>query len=116
MISIGQYDLEEKEVNERWKDSAESFREDLRNDTYVDNNGVIRWESSDSIVPPSVFRHAWVEVPDTQVEAREDELDRLLNESKKSSGRTAEQMYERRAAFGEGKTVTNVLTGETYET
>lgn len=113
MISIGQYDLEEKEVPDFH--SVESFRKDLRNDTYVGSEGVVRWESSGSIVPPCFFRRdAYVEVPPKQVEAREKELDELLDGQ--PTGRTAEQKFEQRAAFGEGKTVTNVFTGETYET
>ena len=49
------------------------------------------------------------------IAAREDEVTRSLAEYRRNARpASAEELHEMRAAFGEGQTVVNILTGERY--
>jgi hypothetical protein len=50
-------------------------------------------------------------------EARASDLDETIEKMRgRGRERTPEEMFEMRAAFGEGEEVVNVLTGETFRT
>lgn len=85
-------------------------RRKLENSTRLRADGAIVWEESGDIVPPSFIEgDARLEVPDSHREAfRRHEKDRPASQ--------AEHRFEMRAAFGEGETVRNVITDQTYTT
>lgn len=88
-------------------------------------NGVPRWVSNDR-VPPKDVRDLWLFVGhdfDAQSAKRvhDDEQRAWIEDYRRaraniSEEQKAEEAFERRAAFGPGETVMNVLTGETYNT
>lgn len=97
-------------------------REKLENakkikDAYQDDEGVYRWKSNNH-VPFSDMLECWNLDPETFakcVAAREADDSKFIAEYKermKNYVPSAEEMYEMRAAFGEGETVVNVITGE----
>lgn len=76
-------------------------------------DGAIVWDETGNIIDPEILREdARLEVPSDHEEAYE----RHLQNFSGSQEPTAEQKFEMRAAFGEGETVVNVVTGQTYET
>lgn len=91
-------------------------RERLQENAYVDDDGVLRWKSKDNPVPVSVLeRDLFLEVSDVQKRADDEDLERTLAEYREAEANreyTDEDLFEMRAAFGEGTSVVNVITGE----
>ncbi len=82
--------------------------------------GVLYWDNS-NVIPVSVLKDAVMEIPPKQEAAEEKQLRNAIENYKarvqrRSAEELAEQMYERRAAFGEGETVVDIITGETFKT
>lgn len=97
-------------------------REKLENakkikDAYKDSDGVYRWESNDR-VPPSDMLECWnldAETLQKCNDTRDSENSAFIAEYKermKNYVPSAEEMFEMRAAFGEGERVVNVITGQ----
>lgn len=79
--------------------------------------GILHWCSNNAVVPPYVYRDAFVQCPTGQQVAYLNEQDRFLDEYRKISHEpTAEQRAEARAAHGPGVTLVNVLTGQQWTT
>jgi len=85
--------------------------------TYQDNHGVYRWKSNDRVPPMECMNGNGLD--DDLVDAcqvvREMEqakflADYIANMHKRPP--IPEEIFERRAAFGAGQTVVNVITGE----
>lgn len=99
-----------------WKRQAEKNREYIRENAYEDEDGILRWKTKDNPIPESTFREAYVEQPEGQVEARRKHTDEVLRKYRENyTPPSEEQKAEMRAAFGEGETVVNAITGERIE-
>ena len=93
--------------------NAERLRKSFIQDAY-DDNGVLRWKSNDRAVPHWIFREAFctASAHHLQVEAEESSASiQGYRERMKNHVPDAEEMFEMRAAFGEGVTVVNAFTG-----
>lgn len=97
----------------------------LREDAYVDANGIYRWRSNDRVPHDDLLYWAGANdetrVAHDEVRTREDrESLRKYREAALARKRTpeeeAEHLYELRAAFGEGEEVVDVITGEVWRT
>lgn len=88
-------------------------RDDVRNRTYIDETGALRWTSSRHTVPDDVCVDAGVsdEVRELTRKANERDIDEL-RQSMMDKEYSDEELFEMRAAFGPGATVVNVLTGK----
>lgn len=86
-------------------------------DAYQDDEGVWRWKSNDR-VPFSDMLGAWGLDDETFakcVDARDKDTEKSLAEYRermKDYVPSDEEMFEMKAAFGEGTTVVNVITGK----
>lgn len=86
----------------------------------LDAFGVYRWIASKNIVPADILDDAGIaydaEARRTAVARRIDELRGQMMEAERNmtDEERAERDFEMRAAFGEGVTVVNVFTGQTY--
>ncbi len=91
---------------------AQRLQDQLDNDTVVDEDNCLRWKMGNA-VPPWVWEDAFgVEMPALYLDAYNRDMAAFLDNYKRNEqGPDAEQLYEMRAAFGEGTTVVNVLTG-----
>ena len=106
-----------------WKASAEKDLEAIRNDLEagkitIDENGVARNCIGRVLMNDMLEKLTYVtdkaSTEATQA-AREAEVSRSLAEYRKNAKpATGEELAEMRAAFGEGQTVVNILTGERY--
>ena len=106
-----------------WKASAEKELEAIRNDLEagkitIDENGVARNCIGRVLMNDMLEKLTYVtdkaSTEATQA-AREAEVSRSLAEYRKNAKpATGEELAEMRAAFGEGQTVVNILTGERY--
>ncbi len=82
--------------------------------------GVVRWRSNDS-VPPLDILEDWVELGldfDLAASVRADEADwdKFAADYRANPPQvTDEDMFEMRAAFGEGTTVVNCITGKKFQ-
>jgi hypothetical protein len=100
------------------REEIERTRGRIETDTQV-VAGVLRWKMG-NIVPPHVIEQdALMECPPVQRAAYEKELGKFAQQYRAAREKTdaefdGEDAYERRAAFGPGVTVINVLTGKTY--
>lgn len=77
--------------------------------------GIWYWRSNGHVIPDSVWREAGLDAPDGQAEARAADVARDLaryRETMRNHVPDAEELYEMRAAFGEGAEVVNVITGK----
>lgn len=86
----------------------------LKLDAYLDDEGVYRWISNDQVPFDDLLEAAGVapETRQTCREAREAGYAALTKRLKaQDAAPDAEQLFEMRAAFGEGTTVVNVITG-----
>lgn len=103
-------------------DSAEKIAENYERTYYAD--GVVMWQSNDRVPFEDMltdFAEAgFISFIDVRRSLKfKEEQDRIAIEEyiEARANRTREQieeeMFEMRAAFGEGETVVNVLTGET---
>ena len=88
--------------------------QEIATDTY-EIDGVKFWNSNNSPVPHWVYDEADLECPQIQRGAYDADLDKWTEKYKKHMEKhehSAEELFEMRAAFGEGETVVNVLTGK----
>jgi hypothetical protein len=97
---------------------AEQYRVRLAEDTFVVGQALF-WKSNGRPVPLSCFRDAYVTIPAGQQEAetlytRAAIADYRAARANISDEQRAEEAYERRAAFGPGVEVVDVLSGERY--
>ena len=112
------------ELGEFWKKDAEKRIEKVRHEyadgiITIDDNGVVRNRigraCSDELVELVQMVTYKADADATKV-AREEEaaasLERYRNRNRNPS---AEEMFEMRAAFGEGTTVVDVVTGKTIK-
>ena len=106
-----------------WKASAEKELEAIRNDLEagkitIDENGVARNCIGRVLMNDMLEKLTYVtdkaNTEATQA-AREAEVEKSLAEYRRNAKpATGEELAEMRAAFGEGQTVVNILTGERY--
>ncbi len=84
---------------------------------YSDDNGKTwRWECNNAVIAVDVCKAYGIPCdPKEQSEATTAYVKEILSHYKPRI-LTPEELYEMRAAFGEGKKVVNILTGETYLT
>lgn len=98
----------------------EAYRKKLEDPRDVrEEAGLLYWTSVNRLVPPFVFREdAFLECPPNQVAAYEKSVDEELSGYGTQSDRepSEEELFEMRAAFGPGKVIENVLTGQKYRT
>ncbi len=97
-----------------------SLRNDFINNTTQDGD-VLRWKSNDRCVPLSIFKEAFVKPKQAQVDAANAEDKAAIelyikNQQNLTAEQKSEQAFEMRAAFGEGKTIVNSITGQQYKT
>ena len=106
-----------------WKKSAEKELEKIREELEkglitIDENGVARNRIGRVLMRDMLEKLAYVtDAVDTEAttKAREEETAKALEEYRRNRGpATGEELDEMRAAFGTGKTVVNILTGEKY--
>lgn len=86
--------------------------------THKGPNGELRWNSNGAVVPPHVFEEKGVKPPAGQVEAHNADVARALrNYRLRAANRelTPEERFEMRAAFGEGETVVDIITGQKFK-
>jgi len=86
-------------------------------DSYTDSDGIRRWRSNNSVPPQDCLENMdlTAEEIERSAKVRSQELDVFLAEYRKAMEDhvpSAEELYEMRAAFGEGATVVNVITGQ----
>jgi len=84
-------------------------------DSYTDKDGIYRWIESDNIIPPDVFEEASIIVTPEHQAAYDKETAEFLadyRERMKNWKPSEEDLFEMRAAFGEGEEVVNVITGK----
>ena len=93
----------------------------INGEAYVDSEGAVRWYSNDSVLFDDTFREAFVRCPNPAAQGRErakqvTEQMAAYRRANKGRKRTAEEMFEMRAAFGPGETVVDVITGDRFQT
>jgi len=82
---------------------------------------VLRWESNDRCVPMDIMEASdWFHIDSHRQTLNTEQAESIAAyiESRKhiSDEQRAEEAFERRAAFGPGEEIVNVLTGERYTT
>lgn len=88
-------------------------------DTIVDNKGVVRWKTNNSVPPRDVLEF-WefqkkpfnFDVSCVVLEKETNEFLSKYRESMKDYEPTEEEKVEMRSAFGNEKTVVNIITGK----
>ena len=104
-----------------WKNSAEKELEEIRKDLAegkitIDENGVARNCIGRVLMSDMLEKLTYVtdEVDEEATKAaRDEEVTRSLAEyRRKAKPASEEELSEMRAAFGEGQTIVNILTGE----
>lgn len=89
-------------------------RKNILNNTRLRGDGAIVMEDSGNILPPAVLEtHARLQVPEKHRKAYKRHL---RDNSRAAQEISAEQRFEMRSAFGEGETIVNAETGQTYQT
>jgi hypothetical protein len=112
----------EREMN-NWQTKELARMAAKQADAHQDANGFWRWNSNDQI-PFGDMLEAWgldAETVRLHEEMRNDENMIAIREwaaarDERTPEQKAEEAFERRAAFGPGVTVVNVLTGERVRT
>ena len=106
-----------------WKNSAEKELEEIRNDLAagkitIDENGIARNCIGRVLMSDMLEKLTYVtDKVDAEATkaARDEEVSRSLAEYRRNARPASEEeLSEMRAAFGEGETVVNILTGERY--
>lgn len=104
-----------------WKNSAEKELEEIRKDLAegkitIDENGVARNRIGRVLMSDMLEKLTYVtdEVDEEATKAaRDEEVTRSLAEYRRNAKPASEEeLSEMRAAFGEGQTIVNILTGE----
>jgi hypothetical protein len=83
-------------------------------ETY-EKDGALYWRSVDRPVPVDCFETAGLPIPPRQTEACSEHARAFIEAYRKSMENhvhSEEEMFEMRAAFGEGAEVVNVITGK----
>jgi len=96
-------------------DTVERLRKDFQTETYVGKNGELRWKSNDAVIGLDTFKSACVEAPATQQAEYEQDVKKAVAEYRKAKENyqySPEELFEMKAAFGEGTTVIDILTGK----
>ena len=102
--------------NGNFKSVKTDERGDFESECYLDG-GAIRWKSNNACAPTSAVAELHLnEIPGYNAvaheKAREADLDAFATRYKANDRPPdAEQLYEMRAAFGEGTEVVNIITG-----
>ena len=106
-----------------WKKSAEEelqkVREELEQGLItIDENGVARNRIGRVLMSDMLEKLTYItDAVDAEAttKAREEEVTRSIEEHRKNARpATEEELEEMRAAFGRGKTVVNIITGQKY--
>lgn len=106
-----------------WKNSAERELEEIRNDLAtgkitIDENGVARNCIGRVLMSDMLEKLTYVtDEVDTEATqaARDVEVTKSLEEYRRNAKpATSEELAEMQAAFGEGQTVVNILTGQRF--
>jgi hypothetical protein len=101
-----------------FRTEADRMAAEFEADAYLDK-GIVRWKSNHS-VPPTDILEFWkfLKKPfdyQRSLEQRTVEVQHSIDqyrESMKNHVPSEEELFEMRAAFGEGETVVNVITGK----
>jgi hypothetical protein len=93
---------------------------DYLSENATESGGVYRWTAVDRVVPIDCLTIASLEISEAHREARELEIRASLDAYRRARARMtdeerAEERAEMSAAFGEGETVVDVITGERFE-
>ena len=91
----------------------------FKGEAYTDDGKVWRWVSNDSVIMLDVIRDYAIPADlAAQQEAYDKYVSDFLAKCRKPGKRrvSEEERSEARAAFGKGKRVVNVVTGQTYTT
>lgn len=100
-----------------WREKEKLENAKKINDSYVDSDGIYRWKTNDQI-PFSDMLECWnldSKTLEKCNERREQESFEFLTEYKermKDVQPSAEELFEMKAAFGEGAEITNIITGK----
>jgi transcriptional regulator with XRE-family HTH domain len=86
---------------------------------YLDQNQVVRWESNNQVPFADMLSKIAMAFPEVTPQVIKESIKTREAEVAKAIGRyqsvdhepSAEELFEMRAAFGEGETVVNVFTG-----
>lgn len=102
-------------------EQRDRLRKNIQEDTHEGPLGELRWNSNQTPVPMDIFRDADLEAPRAQEQAVKANTETALEEYREAQiRRTPEQLeeeaFERRAAFGPGVDVVNIITGERTRT
>lgn len=104
------------------REEAERCANNLRNETTT-SDGVIRWNSNNNIPPVecvALAAHIGLPVDVAKcTSVRDTETDQFIAEYRlrmRNYKPSREEQFEMRAAFGPGKTVVNVITGQKFRT
>jgi hypothetical protein len=99
-------------MRNRTLEEAKKLRAKIEDDTFVDSDGCLRWNMGNA-VPSWTWEEAYGEkMPGAFLGPYNRDVAAFLDDYRKNdSPPDAEQLYEMRAAFGEGETVVNVFTG-----
>ena len=105
---------------EGWVFDADAARAAFAEGRHYNDGYVIRWKSNDNVPPADLLEDWWrvdaismCELKESE-KARDRETSAFLDayaESMRNHVPSDEEMFEMRAAFGEGETVVNVITG-----
>ncbi len=90
------------------RDLADPERAELR-------DGVWYWLTNGAVIPHTCWTEAGLPIPEGQEAARAEDVRRSVEEYRETMRNhvpDAEELYEMRAAFGEGAEVVNVLMGK----
>jgi hypothetical protein len=95
------------------EDEAERLRYQIENEAQIDDRGCLRWTRSGNPVPPWTWEDAYGEPMPARYRAEYDRVTAEFLEEYRANDAppSDEEMFEMRAAFGEGETVVNVITG-----
>ena len=104
-----------------YRKTPEQMAASLETEATLGADGGYRWKSSGNVVPKDYVEIAGVEgeALARHIAAYDADTDRVLaayRQARKGRRRSAEEMYEMRAAFGPGATVVDAITGETFTT
>jgi hypothetical protein len=100
--------------------AMENNRVELRHSYRMDDDGTVRWDSNGRVIPKDCIKDAMcMYLPEFSALAtdanRESETAKMVADYaawREKTPYSAEEMFEMRAAFGEGAEVVNVLTGK----
>jgi len=95
--------------------TRKELRRAIYNDTFYGEDGELRWRRNKQCVPLDIFEDAGVTPPVAQKRIRNKEVAQFLDEYRKANENrkySEEEVFEMRAAFGEGETVVDIVTGK----